>query len=627
MLKITFFITICLVYTSISLGAIPMYDEGAILIKGVQLLRDKDDKNAYYYIPQYPRLSMKADKTYELLCMKYSGKSKESNGGVFHALIEFSLPENVLVELDKELKKKNREGRIIGPVPMMHNTPKEGEDVEPSFRIISAILNSTEGANAMTNKVIASGKAPLTPGSKAAISALLNQQGATLLWNSLQANTSDVSVGLDGYYEAAVKGYNAVVTVDMSVYYKHFSTFKNKQGDINNPMAGSPAPSFFQKNGYKKEQIRQAVDSLARVGGIDIKVDDRAQALNIKTGDMESILNLVTNKLTDILFNLEKGWAVAPDRVDRKEGFREVGKVDDGKDKVVSQVGDYIFMGPFAGLMGSKANEQYIPDDQYILKDIKDIRTNKFVLNLGKTSSIKVPIHTAGNIGAIYGLLGNDPQYFRIVNMEDAAFQRKEVGFFINGKFADGFGEWVNAVSVNFRKKYTTTGQDDVTGRITFLPEDLKKGVQIKSVDYPRLGITTDDWEDYEYQIKWDLNGKTLQYPPKETDWLKAKTPLVTLDFPFEKEEVVIDADKAAFVEKGITAVQVIFAAQLGGEKKVTRSVLMRVSDAESTKKVTVYHDPRQPIVYKITWYSKQGEQVMPLEALKESNYITLIPK
>lgn len=626
MLKILILPIVIILFSLIRLGAIPMYDEGSMLIKGVQLLRDKDDKNAYYYIPQYPRLSTKADKSYELLCMKYTGKNKESNGGVFHALIEFNLPDNFLKEIEVELKKKNREARIVGPVPMMENTPKEGEEVEPSFRIVSAILSSTEGANAMTSKVITSGKAPITPGSKAAISALLNQQGATLLWNSLQSNTSDVSIALDAYYEAAVKGYNAVVTADMSVFYKHFSTFHNKQGDTKNPIANAPGSSFFQQNGYKKEQIRTVVDSLAKVGGIKIDVVDRSQGLNIKVGDMESILNLVTNKLIDMLFNLEKGWSVAPEKVNRNEGFREVGKVDDGKDKVVSQVGDYIFMGPFAGLMGSKFNEQYIPDDQYVLKDIKDIRTNKFVLNLSKTSTIRVPIHTAGNIGAIYGLLGNDPQYFRIVNMEDATFQRKDVSFFINGKFADGFGEWVNAVSVNFRKKYSN-GQEDVTGRVSFLPDDLKKGTQLKSVDYPRLGITTDDWEEYEYQIKWDINGKALFYPPKETEWLKAKTPMVTLNFPFDKEEVIIDADKAAFTEKGISAVQVVFASQISGEKKVVRSVLIRASDTEFTKKVNIYHDPQQPIVCKITWYSPQGEKTMPLEMLKETNYMTLIPK
>jgi hypothetical protein len=608
MLKALILSIVTILFSFGYLGAVPMYDEGSMLIKGVQLLRDKDDKNAYYYIPQYPRLSTKADKSYELLCMKYTGKNKESNGGVFHALIEFNLPDNFLKEIEVELKKKNSEGHIVGPVPMMENTPKEGEEVEPTFRIVSAILSSTEGANAMTSKVITSGKAPITPGSKAAISALLNQQGVTLLWNSLQSNTSDVSIALDAYYEAAVKGYNAMVTADMSVFYKHFSIFSNKQG------------------GYKKTQIRNVVDSLARMGGIKIDVVDRSQGLNIKTGDMESILNLVTNKLLDVLFNLEKGWAVSPNKVDRIEGFREVGKVDDGKDKVVSQVGDYVFMGPFAGLMGSKFNEQYIPDDQYVLKDIKDIRTNKFVLNLSKTSTIRVPIHTAGNIGAIYGLLGNDPQYFRIVNMEDATFQRKDVSFFINGKFADGFGEWVNAVSVNFRKKYSN-GQEDVTGRVSFLPDDLKKGTQLKSVDYPRLGIATDDWEEYEYQIKWDINGKAILSPTKETEWLKARTPMVTLNFPFDKEEVIIDADKAAFTEKGISAVQVVFASQISGEKKVVRSILIRASDTEFSKKVNIYHDSLQPIVCKITWYSPQGEKTMPLEVLKETNYMTLIPK
>lgn len=604
MFKSLSFLGILLLLRAMPAIAVPMYDEGALLIKGVQLLRDKDDKNGYYYVPQTPRLSTKADKSYELLFLKYTGKAKECNGGIFHALVEFSLPDSLVGAVEVELKKKNKDGRILGPVPMMHHSAKDGETVEPSFRIISATLSS----NQMMRNVISSGKAPLTPGSKAAIAALLTEQGATLLWESLKRNTSDVSISLDAYYEAAVKGYNAVVTADMSLVYRHFSTISNKQ------------------SGYKKEQIRKVVDSLAKVGGLKVEVFDRSQSLGIKTGEMEAILNLVTNKLTEALFNLEKGWAVPPNPVSQDKGFREVGKVDDGKDRTVGQIGDYIYMGPFAGLFGSKFNNEYIPDDQYVLKDIKDIRTNSFVLNLSKSSTIKVPIHTAGNIGSVYSLLGNTERYFKIVNMDDAAFQRKEVVFQVDAKYKEGFSEWVNAVSVNFRKRYGDE-HDAVTKSISFLSDDLNKGTFQKIIDFPRLGIATDDWDYYEYQVKWDLNRSDTDTVQTDSLWIKSHLPFVLLDFPLEKKEISLDVDKSAFLEKGVKTVQILFSAPLAGKKRLVRTVFLRSADAESIKTVAVYHDPKQLIEYEVHWYPSRGESSLP-QVLNENNHvITLIPK
>lgn len=53
--------------------AIVNYEKGAIIVRGVQLLQDRDDPKQYFYVPTYPRLSMKPDSTLEFLCLKYVG--------------------------------------------------------------------------------------------------------------------------------------------------------------------------------------------------------------------------------------------------------------------------------------------------------------------------------------------------------------------------------------------------------------------------------------------------------------------------------------------------------------------------------------------------------------------------
>ncbi len=109
--------------------AIPKYNEGMVMVKGVQFLQEREDPNNYFYLPQYPRLSRKEDGSFEFLCMKYIGQGgAETNGGIFHALVEFTLPGSLIESLEKDLKEKtgNQKARIAGPVPLQQ-TMKDGE--------------------------------------------------------------------------------------------------------------------------------------------------------------------------------------------------------------------------------------------------------------------------------------------------------------------------------------------------------------------------------------------------------------------------------------------------------------------------------------------------------------------
>ncbi|NKB25298.1 MAG: hypothetical protein GKR87_13160 [Kiritimatiellae bacterium] len=142
-------------------------------------------------------------------------------------MVEFSLPTNVLGGLEKELGEKVPGARIAGPVDLMEAI-EDGAEGVGSFEMISAVL-SDEREGGFTRSVVSSGKAPLLPGSKAAVAALLNQEGATLLWDSFKGPASDVSISVHAYYEAKVKAYNAKVTADSSTIYTHFSEITNSQ--------------------------------------------------------------------------------------------------------------------------------------------------------------------------------------------------------------------------------------------------------------------------------------------------------------------------------------------------------------------------------------------------------------
>jgi hypothetical protein len=590
------------------------YDEGAVYIRGLVLLQDKDNPKDYYYLPQYPRISAKEDGTLELLCLKYVGEKSEGNGGLFHALIEFTIPESLLQSVTKELQSISPGARIVGPVPLMQPKAGEGENIPPSFEIVSGILSNKEGKDAFTRSVITSGYAPLTPGSKAAVAALLNQQGATLLWNSFTGPTSDVSVTIHASYEAYVKGYNATVSAEMSTIYTHFSEMKDIQ------------------QGYTKTQIRNVVDNLQRSGGLKIDVFDRSAGLGIKTGDMESILNLVTTKLTEVMFDSKTGWSKDPERVDPSLGFDPRGRQGDKKGGVVNDIASGVcdIMGslPVLGWFVPKKNKnpQYITDNQYVLKNVKDIRTNKFFLNLSKATTIKVPLHTSGNLGGLYTNTNADERYFRIVNMNDPDFQRRTVNFQVDGEFVDSFDDIINFVTVNFRKTYGN-GENDVTDQLIFNSADLKSGRNLKEVSYPRLGKASSDWLSYEYQLVWSIKGQSgvIRYPADNKQWIKSNDPAVSLIPPLAKEYIEIDADRQSFSNDSIASANISFASVLAGEKKLVKGVLLRATDPGSVTKVALYHDPGTPVVYNVKWYSGKGEYTAPLSVLA-SNYLFLNP-
>ncbi len=612
---------LCAVFmlSTVALKAQVKYDEGAVYIAGVTLLQDRAKEKDYYYLPTFPRLATKDDGTLEFLCIKYTGDKVENSGGLFHALIEFKLPDSLLQLLNKELQKKVPGGRIAGPVPLMQPKKDDPEITTPSFEVVSAVLNNKDGQSSMTRSVLTSGYAPLTPGSKAAVAALLNPQGATLLWNSFTGPTSDVSVSIHGYYEAAVKAYNAVVTAEMSVVYSHFSEMIATQKE------------------YNKTQIRRVVDDLTKLGGIKVDVFDRSAGLGIKTGDMEAILNLVTNKLTEIMFDTKAGWSKEPERVDPNLGFDPRGRQGDKTEagSIISDVGEAMsdvmgslpILGWFSPKKKKNTNPEYITDNQYVLKDIKNIRTQKFYLNLSKSTTIKVPFHTAGNLGGLYSTLGEDNRYFRIVNMDDPSFQKRNINFQVDGEFIDAFDDIINFVTVNFRKKYTN-GQDDVTSQLIINGTDLKKGINLKEIVYPRLGLQTADWLQYEYQLLWSFKGKSkaVRYPADDKQWIKSSDPAVSLIPPLVKEYIEIDADRQQFMIDSVASVNVSFASVQGGDKKLVRNVILRAPDQTATTKITVYHDAGSPIVYNTSWYSKEkGQAKLDLNVIT-ANYLFLSP-
>jgi hypothetical protein len=568
-------------------------DEGQRQIKGVQLLQDFTDPTAYYYVPQFPRLATKDDGTFEILCIKFvDSKDGSASGGLFHALIEFTLPAKLLEEVEKELKKQVPNARIAGAVQLMQSADKgeKGEDNTGSFQVVSSVLRD-KGDKGFTRSLVTSGRAPLTPGSKAVVAAILNQQGATLLWDSLTGPTSDVSIAIQAYYEAGVKAYNAKITAEMSTVYEHFSRVSNVQKD------------------YTKRQLRKVVDDLQRNGTLKVEVFDRSKSLGVDSKSMDGILQTVTDKLTELMFDHTSGWAADPPR----EAAVEANQISGRQER-----------GWFSSVFGGTEDTKYYTDDQYVLKNKKDIRHNTFSLILSQGTTVKVPVDTAGNLGGLHKALGQDSRYFRIVNMADPAFEFRNVHFQVDGSYIDSFQDTINFVSVNARKLYKD--QPAFTRSLHYSLVEIKAGKTTQDIAYPRLSEVGDDWQEYEYQVRWSLrNGTTLSIPADESKWIRTRDPAISLVPPFEKRSVIVEADRQLFAERGIATAVIEFATYLGGKKKLERKAILRAKDSSSSQDLAIYHDRETPMAVRVSWYGTQGKEEGGLTLL-EQDFLNLVP-
>ena len=245
---------------------------------------------------------------------------------------------------------------------------------------------------------------------------------------------------------------------------------------------------------------------------------------------------------------------------------------------------------------------------------------------LNKKATIKVPFYTAGNLSLFYNSNKESDQYFKIVNMDDADFQRKEVAFQVDADFVDSFDDLLNFVTVKFKKTYSN-GQDDVTEQLLFNKRDLDNGVNIKSVMYPRLGLTGKDWQQYQYQIVWSLKGKdvSIRFPANESEWLTSSDPVISLTPPFERVQISVDAERDRFLNGGFASAQVRFASIVGGKPTQVKRLVLRANDPEWVSNVSIYKDVDKPLVYETSWYSGAGEKKQELKQL-ESDYLYVVP-
>ena len=587
-------ILICLAVTSLFLSstaqAVVMYDEGREIVDGIALLRDKEKPTDYYYLPEVPsvvidRLTQKP----KISLVKFIDPDGDTSGGLIHFLFSLDLPPERIETMNAELAKKVPGARIKGPVPLRAEGDEESGGA--SFKVISSTVTQAGGKDSFTSSLVSSGIAPVTPGSQAAVAARLNEHGATLLWESLKQPTSDISVSIDASYEAALPAYRGRVFASIETVYEHLFKIFNKQ------------------QGYTKTEVRKQVDEMVRNGDIEVDITDRA-GLDVDTGQLSGIMNLVTDKLVNMIFDTSQGLSKLPEQA------KVPAKVVEGRQK----------RGFLAKLFAGTGNQKYVTDNQYTIREKRDVKRGTFSMVFTQNTTIRVPFNSTGNISGLYEAYGDDETLFRVVALNDAAFQKREVFFEVDPSFYQAFQDNINSVSVSFIKEYPgKADQADFTGEVLFNQNDVKEGSFSKSLTYPRLGMSGSDWYDYKFRTLWSFRGgKTIGVPAELTKTQSSNAPSISLAPPAELTRIEVDGDAASMADANIRRAMIEFKYRLLGESK-SKSVALLPQSEEILKTISLLHDKQSRVRYRVRWYSKSGTQTQEWSDL-EDPYLFLLP-
>jgi hypothetical protein len=555
-------------------AALVRFDEGRLTIDGVQLLQTVEDPNAYEYLAGDLTLARNSAGDLQLLMAKYTG-GEGTTGGILHALVEFGLSPERRADIEEKLQELRPGAVLLGPV---HMTPVEDDGRDNgSFQIVSASLAPSESpGDRIAGQVLHSGTAPFTPGSEAALAAQLSPEAATLMWDSLTGSTADLSVAVRGYYEALVEGYNAIVRADVATIYQHQSFIDS-----------------FQK-GFTKRQVRDIADELIQSQTISVEVFDRSEGAGIESGDMQKIVDLVTDKLIDLVFDRETGWSKAPP----PEAAVEQGQICGRQER-----------GFFSKLFSGATDDAYCTDDQYVIKDIENVASRSFVLNLSKQTTVRVPFDTAGNLGGFYDDLPPEERdrYFKVIDLADTAFQELDVAFQLDSGIVEAFKDKLTLVSVNLSRERPDGSMQSEA--LVFDRASVTAGKTMQQVNFKRLGDASDDWREFRYQVAWNVSGldEPLRVPAAADEFLVTRDAGIQLTPPLESQRLTLDVDNGDFEAKGIRAVLVQFAAKVGGRPQFVASKTIRAGDADPSGDVRILKDPGERVVIRQVWYTRDG--------------------
>lgn len=539
------------------------YEKGKQNIYGVSIFQSVENPDYYYYLPSSVKISERKEQGKEVLefgFSRYINKEPKNSFGIFHALFEFTIQDTLQQKIQIKLREEQPNAILAGQLPINYDSDTRGALV-----LTSSLFNDNE----VTSSTIATASGSFDANSKMAISKKLSNEESNLLQESLESPTSEVSVTISGFYYARVENYGAVIKADIKNIYEHFSKVINQQ------------------EGFKREQVREIMDDLFYKDSLITIVFDQSAINDSDVSVYQNILELVSLQLTNTLFDPRTGWL---------KQIEEEQAVEDG------QIPDRMKRGWLGQTFGKSKSQPYITDNQYVLKDIKKIKSFNFHFELNSASLIKVPFSVSGNLGGLYKLLPKE--YFPVVDLEASNFNKfKSIDFWMEDNTMKGFQRKVNSLELIVKKEYTK--HQDVIKNIPILASEFSNAKF--PTNYPYLGYdTSDSIEYFQYKILYNLkNNQTISIPRE--GWKITNNSLVKVDFPYAIYTIVFDMlDECK--KENLRNIRVKIWATIDGKRELQKLKKYDSVHGLTTDRIEIYSDHQESIFHEVIFYHK-GER------------------
>jgi len=598
----------------------------------LQLFQDFKDPKTYYYLPDKAGLAQR-DGLPEFSFLRYVRNTSGSEGGpasaqgegggILHALVSLAVPPEVLADARSELARLVPGARIAGPV------------IYRSGRVALVSSFKQEGGE-LTTRVLGLGNAPILEGNKTAVSMQLTRMGATLLWDSFQTTTPDLSFAFEMQFAGYRQPYEAVVEADWDAIYSH------------------RAFSAALASTYLGAEIKDVFDDLMKSGAIKVTIKGTDEKL-------DTLVSSAQAKLLDAMFDrvdqagtptltgpdansgatLERARTYLAeqrtesraenaerdrqtDAVQAREAARRATSAPGAQPAVqpASSPADAVASGsePRRGA-GAAVQTRTDPAPEqattsrpayqstpafsllmsYEMKKVRNRGHFRFEFNRATLDTLTDVF--AENVGDM-SRYKTDKKIFSMVNLDDDLYKQREIVVMLDNQNAADFTKYINYVTVQVRKKHqdgqTTTNEIRID-RTNF----NQGGGLFRLPPYGWKGDTNrDQWLQYDYKTTWSfVGGKQIEQPlTPSTNAALAAVP------PYTRRSLTIAADPAVLNPLGIRLVTINVYHTLDGVEQVQKATLRPGGDSPLAGGVEYIRTPGDDqYSYEVTWRMKDG--------------------
>ena len=606
---------------------------------------DVSDKNAYYYVTDKPRIATAANGKPKFSFLKYvdnNAANKEGDGGgLVHAVVVLEVTDEHRKLAERELQRIKPGAILKGPILFTDGT----------IALISSIANKD---GEFTKQVLGVGKAPILDGHQAAISVLLNKQGAKILWESFKTPTPDMSVS----FEMTIQGYRSPKRVKIEANFDQMyesSTFQAAASMTGPVLLAAEINATFEdlrKSGAIKveqygedEKLEKALET-AYNKLTSMMFDPASGTGSPSLGQLgaasgvggTSLLDRATNRLKEERTDARtQNTAIRNENrtdADRRTaantttstgGTTSTGSTTTTTTGTTGTTGttttggsdvslrDDVHIGPRRAheapadnASGDAGAPTAIPEidvpsisimASYQMKKIH--QQGNFKIDLNKYTVDNLVMRFDENFGQI-----KCTDCFREANLEDPLYVQRDVFAYLDGFNSEDFGKYINFANLTIRKKHEggdVTNQEIRIDKSNFNADgNTFKTIYGWKNDTDRL-----KWLDYDYKVVWNYFGGFTE----ESAWVTSSMGSVPVSSPYVRKMVDIEADPAVLEEKGVRAVEIKVTYTLGGKEQIKS---LRLDPKKSVSGQVDLLMPAQALVYnyEINWILKTGKTI-----------------